>query len=61
MLPRSVRCKICWWSWVRWTTSSARSPRLVDEAVVALRDAPITVDAKQALEELATFVAWRES
>ncbi len=35
--------------------------RLVDEALSALRAAPITADAQQALEELATFVAWRDA
>jgi geranylgeranyl diphosphate synthase type I len=34
---------------------------LVDEAVAALRAAPITSDAREALESLATYVAWRES
>ena len=35
--------------------------RLVDEALAALRAAPITADAQRALEELATFVAWRDA
>jgi geranylgeranyl diphosphate synthase type I len=35
--------------------------RLTDEAVVALRAAPIIVDARDALEELAAFVAWRDT
>jgi geranylgeranyl diphosphate synthase type I len=35
--------------------------RLTDEAVVALRAAPIIVDARDALEELAAFVAWRDA
>jgi geranylgeranyl diphosphate synthase type I len=35
--------------------------RLVDQAVGALREVSITADARQALEELATFVAWRDS
>jgi geranylgeranyl diphosphate synthase type I len=34
---------------------------LVDEAVTALRAAPISADARNALESLATYVAWRES
>jgi len=33
---------------------------LVDEALAALADAPLTADARDALEELATFVAWRD-
>jgi geranylgeranyl diphosphate synthase type I len=35
--------------------------RLTDEALVALQRAPITHDARDALEELATFVAWRDT
>jgi geranylgeranyl diphosphate synthase type I len=35
--------------------------RLVDEALGALRAAPIGADARDALEELAGFVAWREA
>jgi geranylgeranyl diphosphate synthase, type I len=35
--------------------------RLVDEALTALRASPITADAQEALEELATFVAWRDA
>ena len=34
--------------------------RLVDQALVALGAAPITSDARIALEELGTFVAWRD-
>jgi geranylgeranyl diphosphate synthase, type I len=34
---------------------------LVDEAITALRSTPITADARDALESLATYVAWRES
>ncbi len=35
--------------------------RLTDDAIVALRSAPITPEARDALEELATFVAWRDT
>jgi geranylgeranyl diphosphate synthase type I len=35
--------------------------RLVDQAVAALRAAPLTGVAQDALEELAAFVAWREA
>jgi len=34
--------------------------RLVDQALVALGTAPITPDARIALEELGTYVAWRD-
>jgi geranylgeranyl diphosphate synthase type I len=34
--------------------------RLVDEALKALAAAPLTADARVALEELGTFVAWRD-
>ena len=34
--------------------------RLVDEALKALAAAPLTTDARVALEELGTFVAWRD-
>jgi geranylgeranyl diphosphate synthase type I len=34
--------------------------RLVDEALGALSEVPIAEDARLALEELATFVAWRD-
>ncbi len=34
--------------------------RLVDEALQALAAAPLTTEARVALEELATFVAWRD-
>jgi len=34
--------------------------RLVDEALEALAAAPLTTDARVALEELGTFVAWRD-
>ncbi len=34
--------------------------RLVDEALRALATAPLTTEARVALEELATFVAWRD-
>jgi geranylgeranyl diphosphate synthase type I len=35
--------------------------RLVDQALGALHQAPITAEAQRALEELATFVAWRSA
>ena len=35
--------------------------RLTDDAIVALRTTPITPEARDALEELATFVAWRDT
>jgi geranylgeranyl diphosphate synthase type I len=34
--------------------------RLVDEALKALAAAPLSTDARVALEELGTFVAWRD-
>jgi geranylgeranyl diphosphate synthase, type I len=34
--------------------------RLVDEAMVALNSAPLEAEARVALEELGTFVAWRD-
>ena len=34
--------------------------RLVDESLAGLATAPITTDARTALEELAVFVAWRD-
>jgi geranylgeranyl diphosphate synthase type I len=35
--------------------------RLVDEALAALHNAPITAEAQDALEQLAMFVAWRNA
>jgi geranylgeranyl diphosphate synthase, type I len=35
--------------------------QLVDEALVSLRSTPITDDAKQALEQVAAVVAWRDT
>jgi geranylgeranyl pyrophosphate synthase len=34
--------------------------RLVDQALVALAAAPIAPEARGALEELGTYVAWRD-
>jgi geranylgeranyl diphosphate synthase type I len=38
----------------------AEIERLVEEALAGLATAPIAVDARSALEELAVFVAWRD-
>jgi geranylgeranyl diphosphate synthase type I len=37
-----------------------RIEQLVEESLAALAATPLTVEAKQALEELGTFVAWRD-
>jgi geranylgeranyl diphosphate synthase, type I len=40
--------------------SEAAIEALVDEALRAIDDAPITAEARRALRELATYVAWRD-